>query len=39
MKIIKVKNQIEGAQIGFDMFKQALENDAKVFGLDWLNTH
>ncbi|MCO6184002.1 glucosamine-6-phosphate deaminase [Leuconostoc fallax] len=33
MKIIKVKNQIEGAQIGFDMFKQALENDAKVFGL------
>lgn len=33
MKIIKVKNQIEGAQIGFDIFKQALENDAKVFGL------
>ena len=33
MKIIKVKDQVEGGQKGFEIFKEGLANDAKVFGL------
>ena len=33
MKIIKVKNQVEGGQKGFEIFKEGLANNAKVFGL------
>ncbi|QPS71950.1 glucosamine-6-phosphate deaminase [Lactococcus garvieae] len=33
MKVITVKNQLEGAKIGFDLLKEAMENGAKTFGL------
>lgn len=33
MQIIKVKDQVEGAQKGFEIFEAGLANDAKVFGL------
>lgn len=33
MKIIKVNDQVEGGQKGFEIFKAGLANDAKVFGL------
>ncbi|SMH67946.1 N-acetylglucosamine-6-phosphate isomerase [Latilactobacillus curvatus] len=33
MKIIKVKDQVEGGQKGFEIFKEGLANNAKVFGL------
>lgn len=33
MKIIKVKNQVEGGQVGARIFQEALQNKAQVFGL------
>lgn len=33
MKVIKVRNQEEGAEVAFDLFKEALKNGAKVLGL------
>ncbi|MCC5896195.1 MAG: glucosamine-6-phosphate deaminase [Alkalibacterium sp.] len=33
MKIIKVKDKHEGAKKAFDLIKEALQNDAEVFGL------
>ncbi|WP_081166543.1 glucosamine-6-phosphate deaminase [Lactococcus garvieae] len=33
MKVITVKNQLEGAKIGFELLKEAMENGAKTFGL------
>lgn len=33
MKIIKVKNQLEGAKIGLDILKESMANGAKTFGL------
>lgn len=33
MKVITVKNQLEGAKIGFDLLKEAMDNGAKTFGL------
>lgn len=33
MKVIKVKNQLEGAKIGFDILKEKMAAGAKTFGL------
>lgn len=33
MKVITVKNQLEGAKIGFDLLKEAMDNGAKTLGL------
>lgn len=33
MKVITVKNQLEGAKIGFDLLKEAMDNRAKTLGL------
>ncbi|MGT2772440.1 glucosamine-6-phosphate deaminase [Streptococcus marimammalium] len=33
MKVIKVKDQLEGAQIAFDILKEKIENGAKTLGL------
>lgn len=33
MKVITVKNQLEGAKIGFDLLKEAMDNGAKILGL------
>ena len=33
MKVITVKNQLEGANIGFDLLKEAMDNGAKTLGL------
>ncbi|RZI48008.1 glucosamine-6-phosphate deaminase [Lactococcus kimchii] len=33
MKVIVVKNQLEGAKIGFDLLKEAMENGTKTLGL------
>ena len=33
MKVITVKNQLEGAKIGFDLLKEAMNNGAKTLGL------
>lgn len=33
MQIIEVKDQAQGGQVGFEIFKDALENGANVFGL------
>lgn len=33
MQIIEVKDQAQGGQVGFGIFKDALENGAQVFGL------
>ena len=33
MKIIKVKDQVEGGKEALKVFKEALDNGVKVFGL------
>lgn len=33
MKIIKVQDQVEGGQVGARVFQDALQTNAKVFGL------
>ncbi|MFC4651631.1 glucosamine-6-phosphate deaminase [Lactococcus nasutitermitis] len=33
MKVITVKNQLEGGKIGYQLLKEAMENGAKVLGL------
>lgn len=33
MKVITVKNQLEGAKIGFDLLKEAMDNGTKTLGL------
>ena len=33
MKIIKVKDQVEGGKEALKVFKEALDNEVKVFGL------
>lgn len=33
MKVITVKNQLEGAKVGFDLLKEAMDNGAKTLGL------
>lgn len=33
MKVITVKKQLEGAKIGFDLLKEAMDNGAKTLGL------
>lgn len=33
LKVITVKNQLEGAKIGFDLLKEAMDNGAKTLGL------
>lgn len=33
MKVITVKNQLEGAKIGFNLLKEAMDNGAKTLGL------
>ncbi|MBS4460311.1 glucosamine-6-phosphate deaminase [Lactococcus petauri] len=33
MKVITVKNQLEGAKIGFDLLKESMDNGAKTLGL------
>lgn len=33
MKVITVKNQLEGAKIGFDLLKEAMDNGSKTLGL------
>ncbi len=33
LKVIVVKNQLEGGKIGFDLLKEAIENGAKTLGL------
>ena len=33
MKVITVKNQLEGAKLGFDLLKEAMDNGAKTLGL------
>lgn len=33
MKVITVKNQLEGAKIGFDLLKEAMDDGAKTLGL------
>ena len=33
MKVITVKNQLEGSKIGFDLLKEAMDNGAKTLGL------